>query len=99
MPDYLVDIIMLICRLWAVVPEHVLENRRLRLEMLESVLGMSLMPLGHDSGKILALCHQANRANEFRHQPPHRHGTARPGHPVRYSTLVPSIMLLVRYFH
>src|SRR5580658_1568270 len=42
---------------------------------------------------------QANRANEFRHQPPHRHGTARPGHPVRYSTLVPSIMLLVRYFH
>src|SRR5580658_5080526 len=28
-----------------------------------------------------------------------RHGTARPGHPVRYSTLVPSIMLLVRYFH
>jgi hypothetical protein len=37
--------------------ENVLENRRFRLEMPESVLGMSLMPFGHDSGKILALCH------------------------------------------
>ena len=48
---------MLICRAWGDVLEHVLENRRFRLETSESVLGTLLMPFGRDSGKIIGLCH------------------------------------------